>query len=30
MVPANASLVIGGFLGIGSPHRVIAELVGQK
>ncbi len=30
MIPANASLMIGGFLGIGSPHRVIAELVRQK
>ena len=30
MVPANAPLTIGGCLGIGSPHHVIAELVGQK
>ncbi len=30
MIPAKASLLIGGFLGIGSPHRVIAELVRQK
>ncbi|HEY2134686.1 MAG TPA: 3-oxoacid CoA-transferase subunit A [Xanthobacteraceae bacterium] len=30
MIPANASLMIGGFMGIGSPHRIIAELVRQK
>ena len=30
MIPDGASLMIGGFLGVGSPHRVIAELVRQK
>ncbi len=30
MIPANASLMFGGFMGIGSPHRIIAELVRQK
>ncbi|MGO9543313.1 MAG: CoA transferase subunit A [Rhodomicrobium sp.] len=30
MIPENASLMIGGFMGIGSPHRIIAELVRQK
>ena len=30
MVPDGASLMIGGFLGVGSPHRIIAELVRQK
>ncbi|PKU26089.1 CoA transferase subunit A [Telmatospirillum siberiense] len=29
MVPDGASLLIGGFMGVGSPHRVIAELVRQ-
>ena len=28
-IPDGASLMIGGFLGIGSPHRIIAELVRQ-
>jgi acetate CoA/acetoacetate CoA-transferase alpha subunit len=28
-IPDGASLMIGGFLGIGSPHRLIAELVRQ-
>jgi len=27
MIPDGATLMIGGFLGVGSPHRVIAELV---
>ena len=30
MIPDGASLMIGGFLGVGSPHRIIAELVRQK
>jgi len=30
MIPENASLMIGGFMGVGSPHRIIAELVRQK
>jgi len=32
MIPDGASLMIGGFLGVGTPHRIIAELVrqGQK
>jgi len=29
-IPDGASLMIGGFLGVGSPHRLIAELVRQK
>jgi len=28
-IPDGASVMIGGFLGVGSPHRVIAELVRQ-
>jgi len=28
-IPDGASLMIGGFLGVGSPHRIIAELVRQ-
>jgi acetate CoA/acetoacetate CoA-transferase alpha subunit len=28
-IPEGASLMIGGFMGIGSPHRLIAELVRQ-
>lgn len=28
-IPDGASLMIGGFLGIGSPHRIIAELARQ-
>ncbi|MBF0460243.1 MAG: 3-oxoacid CoA-transferase subunit A [Magnetococcales bacterium] len=28
-IPGGASLLIGGFLGIGSPHRLIGELVRQ-
>ncbi len=27
MIPDGASLMIGGFMGVGSPHRLIAELV---
>ncbi len=27
MVPDGATLMIGGFMGVGSPHRLIAELV---
>jgi acetate CoA/acetoacetate CoA-transferase alpha subunit len=27
MIPDGATLMIGGFLGVGSPHRLIAELV---
>src|SRR5690242_4130346 len=30
MIPDGASLMIGGFLGVGSPHRIIGELVRQK
>lgn len=29
LIPDGAVLMIGGFMGIGSPHRVIAELVRQ-
>jgi acetate CoA/acetoacetate CoA-transferase alpha subunit len=29
MIPDGASLMIGGFLGVGSPHRLIQELVRQ-
>ena len=29
MIPDGATLMIGGFIGIGSPHRVIDELVRQ-
>jgi len=29
LIPDGASLMIGGFMGIGSPHRLIAELVRQ-
>jgi acetate CoA/acetoacetate CoA-transferase alpha subunit len=29
MIPDGASLLIGGFLGVGSPHRICAELVRQ-
>ena len=29
MIPDGASLMIGGFMGIGSPHRLIGELVRQ-
>ena len=29
MIPDGAVLMIGGFLGVGSPHRLIAELVRQ-
>jgi hypothetical protein len=28
-IPGGASVVIGGFLGVGIPHRIIAELVRQ-
>lgn len=30
MIPHGASLMIGGFLGVGSPHRLIDELVRQN
>ena len=30
MIPGNASLMVGGFMGVGSPHRIIDELVRQK
>jgi acetate CoA/acetoacetate CoA-transferase alpha subunit len=29
-IPDGSSLMIGGFMGIGSPHRLIAELVRQQ
>jgi acetate CoA/acetoacetate CoA-transferase alpha subunit len=29
MIPDGASLMIGGFMGVGSPHRLIDELVDQ-
>jgi acetate CoA/acetoacetate CoA-transferase alpha subunit len=29
MIPEGASLMIGGFMGVGSPHRIIDELVRQ-
>jgi acetate CoA/acetoacetate CoA-transferase alpha subunit len=29
MIPDGASLMIGGFMGVGSPHRLIEELVRQ-
>ena len=28
-IPDGSSLMIGGFMGIGSPHRLIGELVRQ-
>lgn len=30
MIPAGASIMIGGFMGVGTPHRIIAELVRQN
>jgi acetate CoA/acetoacetate CoA-transferase alpha subunit len=30
MIPDGALLMIGGFLGVGSPHRLIGELVRQR
>jgi acetate CoA/acetoacetate CoA-transferase alpha subunit len=30
MIPDGASVMIGGFLGVGTPHRLIAELVRQR
>ena len=29
LIPDGASLMIGGFMGVGSPHRLIDELVRQ-
>jgi acetate CoA/acetoacetate CoA-transferase alpha subunit len=29
-IPDGASLMIGGFMGVGSPHRLIAEIVRQE
>jgi acetate CoA/acetoacetate CoA-transferase alpha subunit len=29
MIPDGASLMIGGFMGVGSPHRIIGEMVVQ-
>ena len=29
MIPDGASVMIGGFMGVGSPHRIIAEIVRQ-
>jgi hypothetical protein len=28
-IPDGASVMVGGFLGVGTPHRIIAELVRQ-
>ncbi len=28
-IPDGASVLIGGFMGVGSPHRIIAEMVRQ-
>ena len=30
MIPDGASVMIGGFMGVGSPHRIIAEIVRQE
>lgn len=30
MIPDGASLMVGGFMGVGSPHRLIDELVRQN
>jgi len=30
MIPDGASIMIGGFLGVGTPHRLIGELVRQR
>ncbi len=29
LIPAGASLMIGGFMGVGTPERVVDELVRQ-
>jgi acetate CoA/acetoacetate CoA-transferase alpha subunit len=29
MIPDGASILIGGFMGVGSPHRIIAEMLRQ-
>ena len=29
MIPDGSTLMIGGFMGVGSPHRLIDELVRQ-
>jgi len=29
LIPDGASIMIGGFMGVGSPHRIIAEMVRQ-
>jgi acetate CoA/acetoacetate CoA-transferase alpha subunit len=29
MIPDGALIMIGGFMGVGSPHRMIAEMVRQ-
>jgi acetate CoA/acetoacetate CoA-transferase alpha subunit len=29
MIPDGASILIGGFMGVGSPHRIIAEMIRQ-
>jgi len=30
MIPDGASIMMGGFMGVGSPHRLIDELVRQN
>ena len=30
MIPEGATLMIGGFMGVGTPERIIDELVRQK
>ena len=30
MIPDGASLMIGGFMGVGSPERIINEIVRQN
>ena len=30
MIPAGASIMVGGFMGVGTPERLLDELVRQK